>query len=138
MYRSTFSKGFSWLMLCSVLISSSALAEEKPVAPSVGNQIDGAIEWESENDYWRKNYPSRPYYKSTTEYGVYEPAYHYGTDAYRKYEGKRFEEIEGDLKAGWEKLKDKSSLTWEQAKDAVQDAYNRVYDRVHPSSSNAR
>ncbi len=120
------------LMLCATLVASPVIAEEKPASQGVGNQIDGAIEWESDNDYWRKNYPSRPYYNSTMEYGVYEPAYHYGTDAYRRHEGRRYEEVEAELKAGWEKLKDKSGLAWEQAKDAIRDAYNRAYDRTHP------
>ena len=82
-----------------------------------------------EENYWRENFRSRPYASQGT-YEDYAPAYIYGTETYARYSGRTYNELEeSELRSGWEKFKDKSQLTWERAKDAVRDAYNRVFER---------
>jgi hypothetical protein len=83
--------------------------------------------WDTENQYWQNNYNSRPYYKPNTDYKTYEPAYHYGYDLQSRYRGKRFEDInESELERDWESMKSKTKQTWQDAKDAVKDAFNRA------------
>jgi hypothetical protein len=80
-----------------------------------------------ETEYWRSNYASRPYYSSSYDFDTdYAPAYAYGSDARLRYKDRVWDDrLESDLSSGWEKTKAKSRLTWEQAKDAVRDAWQR-------------
>jgi hypothetical protein len=81
-----------------------------------------------EEHYWRDNFRSRPYVDAGASYDDFGPAYNYGVDSYGRYKGQRFEDVESDLSSGWEKFKGKSKLTWEHAKNAVRDAWNRMTD----------
>lgn len=83
--------------------------------------------WDTEDQFWRSNYNTRPYYQPNTDYNSYEPAYRYGHDLQNRYRGQRFEDInESELKQDWESMKSKTKQTWEDAKDAVKDAFNRA------------
>jgi hypothetical protein len=77
------------------------------------------------NDYWRNNFSTRPY-AAGRNYADYEPAYKYGQEAYNRYPGRRYEDVENDLSSGWERAKGKSKLTWEEVKLAVKDAWHHV------------
>ncbi len=57
----------------------------------------------------------------------YRSANRYGGDAYNQYGGRPFAEVENDLKQGWSKTKHAASTTWDQARDAVRDAYDRTF-----------
>lgn len=91
-----------------------------------GNEIAQAIDPQAEDTYWESNYSSRPYVDKGASYTQYRPAYRYGVTAATKTEGKSFEEAEADLRRGWGHSHGKSNLTWDHAKDAVRDAYDRV------------
>ena len=81
----------------------------------------------AESEYWRSNYQTRPYYKSSFDYDTdYAPAYAYGSDARTRYVGRQWDDsLENDLRNGWEKVKSKSRLTWDEAKAAARDAWDR-------------
>ena len=85
-----------------------------------------AIDPTAEDTYWRDNYQSRPYIDATYGYDDYGPAYRYAADSYDNYRGRSFDDVEGDLSAGWERAKGKSRLAWEHAKAAVRDAWDRL------------
>ena len=95
---------------------------------AAGHAAGEAVNPTLETTYWRENYTKRPYYTSGTSFDSYEPAYRYGweTAGRPEYKGKKFEEIEGNLGSGWDKVKGKTELKWDQAKLATRDAYNRV------------
>ncbi len=80
------------------------------------------------NDYWSKNYASRPYVNSEDDYETYKPAYNYGYDARTKYADKKFDDIESDLSKNWNSQD--STLEWENAKEAVRDSYDYT-DRIY-------
>jgi hypothetical protein len=40
--------------------------------------------------------------------------------------GRIWDDVESDLKTGWEKFEGKSNSTWENVKHAVRDAWHRV------------
>jgi hypothetical protein len=82
-----------------------------------------------EDAYWRYNFKSRPYYVDGVLFDDYLPAYRYGYTTAQQYPGRAWEETSADVEAGWTKAKDKSSLTWESAKHASRDAWNRVNSR---------
>jgi hypothetical protein len=92
--------------------------------------VDKSVNWSTENAYWRDNYTTRPYYKEGDKYETYQPAYHYGVEAYRKNHGKKYEDVkESSLRSGWGHFKHNSKMAWEDAKEATHDAYDRLFRR---------
>jgi hypothetical protein len=97
----------------------------------MGNARD-TFSWNDEDSYWRTNYRSRPYASSRNfDYDFYMPAYRYGFDAAHRYEGKNWNDVESDLSRGWNSYEHRGQSTWEQMKDAVKDAWDRVTGHKH-------
>jgi len=117
---------------------SGAMKEGKPIT-GAGNTPSSATvgAWSSERNYWQSEYPRRPYYNSTTNYQLYEPAYQYGYNAYNQNPGKRFDELDQlQLRSNWDANRGNSTLTWDQAQQASRDAYERLYNnRIKIDSS---
>jgi len=100
----------------------------------VAEKVDPTIE----EAYWRENYTSRPYVTSGSTFDDYGPAYRYGVENYSKYPGRSFDDIEADMSRDWQRSKGKSSLTWENAKHAARDSWQRVsdtFERLTPGDS---
>jgi hypothetical protein len=111
------------------------VGREDAVAGAVGGGLAGSkiaesIDPAAEEAYWRENYSSRPYVTREATFNEYRPAYSYGVDAHRRYEGQSFEQAEPELMRDWDRVKGMSSLTWENAKHAVRDSWQRVSDFV--------
>lgn len=86
-----------------------------------------------ENDYWRENYQSRSYVQKNEPYETYQPAYQAGYEGYTRHgsSGKPYDEIEPDLRQDYEvHHAGGSGLSWDQAKHAVRDAWERVENAV--------
>lgn len=96
----------------------------------VGKGIAEAIDPVVEETYWRDNYPSRPYYDSSTPYDQYRSAYRYGWESRARDRDRSFDEAEQDLGAGWLKAREDSTLPWERARHAVRDAWHRVESKL--------
>lgn len=79
-----------------------------------------------EDDYWRQNYASQPYYERGVEYDRYQPAYRSGYEGYNRYQGRTFDEAEPELRRDYERDYGSSGLGWEKAKHAARDAWHRV------------
>jgi hypothetical protein len=94
----------------------------------VGKGVAEAISPTDEDAYWRESYKTRPYVPSGALYESYQPAYRHGWEARSKFSGKGFDDIEGNLRGEWERRKYPDNLTWEQARDAARDAYERPTD----------
>lgn len=99
---------------------------------AAGKGVAEGIDPTGEADYWRTEYQNRPYANSQYTYdNDYAPAYAYGNTVRSEYAGRTWDDsLENDIRSGWEKAKDKSQLTWEQAKAAVRDAFDRS-DRTY-------
>jgi hypothetical protein len=83
--------------------------------------------WQDEDTYWRTNYRSRPYASSAgRDYEYYQPGYRYGYEAANRYQNRSWNDVEGNFSRDWAMYEDLGSLTWEQIKDAVRDAWDRV------------
>ena len=87
--------------------------------------------WDNEDSWWRSNFADRPYAQSGLGYDYYQPAYRYGTEAANHHMGRDWKEVESDLRTGWDKYTHEGSAksTWEDMKDAVHDAWQRVTGR---------
>lgn len=85
-------------------------------------------DWRSEDDYWRTNFENRPYVGSNRQYDQWQPAYRYGYESSQLHRGKRWEDVESNLRSGWDRYEHRhdNRSTWEQVKDAVRDAWDRV------------
>jgi len=95
-----------------------------------GKSVAESIDPTREDAYWRDNYTSRPYVTSNAVYDDYGPAYRYGTDAYVRSPGRRFEDAEAELGRDWNKARGQSTLEWEHARAASSDAWHRVSNSV--------
>jgi hypothetical protein len=86
------------------------------------------LDWDTEDQYWRSNYSSRPYAGSSGRYEDWQPAYRYGFESANRHQGRPWEDVEHDLRSGWESYEHRggSRSTWEQVKDAVRDGWNRL------------
>jgi hypothetical protein len=88
-------------------------------------------DWNAEDTYWRTNYRTRPYASTGgRDYDYYKPGYRYGFDAASRYQGRRWEEVESELGRDWDRYEHRGQSTWQQMKDAVRDAWDRVTGNV--------
>ena len=119
------------------------------VAPAIGgaaeNEVDidklpgivgvDRIRFTEEDDrYWRESHGNRHYANPASNYEEYQPAYQYGTDAAHRYQGRKWDDVQGDLERGWDRARGGSSLAWENVKDAVRAAWDRV-ERALPGDA---
>ena len=95
-----------------------------------GKGVAEAIDPSREDAHWRENFTYRPYVEADSSYDDFGPAYGYGVNAYGKYPGRSFDEVEPDLSRDWGTTRGTSSLSWDRAKSASRDAWNRVSDTV--------
>ena len=86
------------------------------------------LDWQTEDEYWRDNYSDRPYVSQNSDYETWRPAYRYGFESAHRYSGKRWQDVESDLRTGWDKYEHRGDQrsTWEQIKDAVRDGWDRL------------
>ena len=87
--------------------------------------------WEDEDTYWRSNFHNRPYAKSGTEYDFYRPGYRYGYESATRYQNRKWDEVEPELSRDWNTYQYRGTSTWEQVKNAVRDAWDRVTGHRH-------
>lgn len=92
----------------------------------IAEKIDPTVE----EAYWRENYTSRPYVTKGSTFDDYGPAYRYGVDNYARYPGRTFDDLEPELGREWQRAKGRSNLTWDNAKFAARDSWQRVSDTI--------
>jgi hypothetical protein len=69
-------------------------------------------------------------------YDEFGPAYAYGISSYDVHRGRAFDEVEGGLRYGWNDSRETtSSLSWDHAKHAVRDAWDRLTRTFEPDRS---
>lgn len=95
-----------------------------------GKGVAEAIDPTAEDAYWRENYESRSYVEQGESFDEFGPAYRFGTESYRRADGRTFDQLEPDLERDWENNKGTSSLTWDRAKHASRDSWQRVSNSV--------
>lgn len=106
------------------------LNRSRSTSPGSSGAI-GTQDWNTERDYWRTNFPTRPYARGDRAFEAYEPAYLYGYESATLYEGRQWNDVEGELRSGWDGYEHRGSnkSTWDEIKDAVRDAWDRVAGR---------
>ena len=95
----------------------------------MANQND-RFQWEDDDEYWKTNYRSRPYASAANrQYDYYRPGYRYGYEAANRYQDRNWDDVEDELSQGWNGYQHRGTSTWQQMKDAVRDAWDRVTGR---------
>lgn len=85
------------------------------------------LNWTDEDTYWQSNFRNRPYASSGSyDYQFYRPGYRYGFEAANRHDEHKWSDIESTLRKGWDTFEHRGASTWEQMKDAVRDAWDRV------------
>lgn len=95
-----------------------------------GKEIARSIDPAEQEAHWRSVFSKRPYVEPGATFLDYGPAYAYGVDAYSRYPGERYEEIENQLSRDWDTVRGDSGLSWERARHATRDAWQRVSDSI--------
>ena len=67
-----------------------------------------------------------PYVEQGASYSDYGPAYGLGVDAFGRYPGRKFDDIEPEIWRQWGEGHGGSTLRWDSARHAVRDAWDRV------------
>jgi hypothetical protein len=102
------------------------MANNDNLDPGTGSYVAAGSDWTEDEDFWRTNYASRPYASSDQGFEVYRSAYRFGHDAARQHHGRKWNDVEAELRDGWQKFESRGEKAWEQMKGAVQDAWDRV------------
>ncbi|MCE3284893.1 MAG: hypothetical protein K0R70_1149 [Steroidobacteraceae bacterium] len=95
-----------------------------------GKAIAERINPTVEEEYWRTNYSSRPYVTTGARYDDYGPAYRMGYERYPEYHGRKFDEVEHEFARDWDARRGDSKLSWNEARHATRDAFQRASDTV--------
>jgi hypothetical protein len=92
--------------------------------------------WETEDNYWQENFSSRPYSLGPDYYDRFRPAYRYGFESAQHHMGRPWEDAEPDLRQGWDSYQHRGETptAWEEIKNAVRDAWDRVVGAGKSSS----
>lgn len=92
--------------------------------------IEDRLDARREHEYWSNTYRSRPYTNENRSYEQYAPAYQFGWESCATCVSNggsaRFERYEGELARDWESGRGDDDLSWQEARPAVRDAWNRT------------
>lgn len=97
----------------------------------LGGAIGAAVESldeARETEFWKRAHRERPYYRPEYSWAEdYAPAYRYGWASRERYRTRDWDGgLEEELRAGWNRLRGHSRLEWQDAREAVRDAWNRA------------
>ena len=102
----------------------------RDVNPTQGfGATDRQLDWTAEETYWRNNWNNRPYAKADRGFDYYLPGYRYGFESANRFQGRQWNDVESDLRTGWDRYENRGQSAWENVKDAARDAWDRVRGR---------
>ncbi|TWU51252.1 hypothetical protein [Rubripirellula reticaptiva] len=84
-----------------------------------------------ETAYWESEHQNRPYYNKSHEYDHYRPAYQSGWEAYDAEANEDWATRETVARERWENEGGAEYMTWDEARPAAMDAYNRIHTRTN-------
>lgn len=89
-----------------------------------GKTVAESIDPTTEEAYWRKEFPNRPYADAASTYEDFDPTFRFGWEANQRYAGKSWEDAQSHVKADWER--DRPGFPWEKAQAPIRDSWDRV------------
>ena len=100
-----------------------------------GDAIASSLEQAKDDSYWRDRYASRPYVPAGSSFDDYGPAFVVGEQARRAATHDRFDDEDAMLRDQWLQSRGNSTLSWEQARHAAQEGWDRAGERNGPSDT---
>jgi len=102
-----------------------------------GKSVAEQINPTQEDAYWRENHSNEPYYDRNYSYDDYQGAYRTGYEGFGRFgtSGKRYEEIEPELRRDYERNYSGSRLSWDKARAATRAAWHRLESGAHSDRS---
>jgi len=91
-----------------------------------GKGIGELIDPTTEDNWIREYYDSEKKHPKGVTYDTYRGAYRYGLESGCRCEGKRFDDVEKDLRSDWETSHADAGLKWNEARGAVRHAFDRT------------
>jgi hypothetical protein len=87
-----------------------------------------AVNPTAEDEYWRRNWSSRPYTDRNRDYEHYRPAFRFGWESRSRFRDCKWEEVEAQLASEWGRHGDRqrAALRWDEARLAARDAWQRL------------
>lgn len=86
----------------------------------------------AEDAYWRQAFRREPYYRPERNFEDYGPAYRVGYTAPMRREGS-FHTLERALAQDFDRVRGRSRLSWEEARQATRAAWDRAVGGDHPA-----
>jgi len=83
-----------------------------------------------EDAYWREEFSNRPYHNDAYQYDEYRTAYQAGWETYDADANHDLETREAIARGRWENEGGAESMTWNDARPAAMDAYDRVHNHT--------
>ena len=90
-----------------------------------GKGIADRINPTVEESFWRANYTREPYYERGYNFEDYHPGYRTGWEGRRRYENRRFDEVERELSREYQRNRGESRLDWAKNRHAARAAWER-------------
>lgn len=87
---------------------------------------DRTRDWNSDENFWRENYRSRPYADESRGFEHYRSGYKYGYDSADRIGRRPWNEAEPELRKGWDRYEGRGQSTWDDIKESVRDAWDRI------------
>jgi hypothetical protein len=91
----------------------------------VGKGVGELIDPTTEDAWLREYFGTRAAHREGKTHDHYRHAYHYGLLSADRHAGRRFEDVEPELRTGWDTARDTCPLVWDEARDAVRHAFDR-------------
>lgn len=93
---------------------------------AVGHEAAESYNPTAEEIYWREYYVQEPYYAKEKGYEYYGDGFRTGWEGRARHRGRRFEDVENELRASYEKVKGAGAAEWAHARMAARSAWQRV------------
>jgi hypothetical protein len=108
--------------------------------PAVSGESSAASfgpDWDTEDAYWQSAYPERHYARADRSYEYYRAAYRHGAEGAIRWRGREWSDTEHRLRADW-LASEHGTLPWEEVRDAIRDAWDRVRGRSDDDRTHIR
>jgi hypothetical protein len=103
-----------------------------------GDAIAESASEARDDSHWRERFSSRPYVVSGDLYDDFAPAYEMAERSHARLADSDADEVESSLAREWPSVRGGSRLSWERARLAVRDGWDRLSDDDdYPGSSEA-
>jgi hypothetical protein len=88
--------------------------------------IPDQASWTRQETWWRENFQNRPYVDTDRGFDFYRPGYRYGYESASLFLGRRWDEVEPELRRNWERWEHRGQSDWDEIVESVKDAWTQA------------